>query len=251
MSLPRFYISPSAWNPEAPALPPDEAKHCSQVLRLVAGDEVILFNGEGVEQLAVIDAIGRRDVQLRAGEVRETAPLKCKIGLGQALPKGKNMELIIQKGTELGVAEIRPVVTKNTIVRVDEKDGEKKREKWQRVAIEACKQCGQNFLPTVKSPAPLSEVLASVYGDYDLLIIASLQPVALTLKSLVAEYTQHHDATLPASVFILIGPEGDFTESEVAEALTAGAQPMTLGAIILRTETAAIYCLSVLGHELF
>jgi len=251
MSLPRFYISPSAWNPELPLLPPDEAKHCSQVLRLVAGDEVILFNGEGVEQRATISSIGRRDVELQAGAVTESRPLKCKIGLGQALPKGKNMELIIQKGTELGVAEIRPVVTKNTIVRVDEKDGEKKREKWQRVAIEACKQCGQNFLPKVHAPAPLSEVLASVTGSYDLLVIASLQPGAMTLKSLLGDYSAKRDGALPASVFILIGPEGDFTESEVAEALSAGAQPMTLGQIILRTETAAIYCLSVLGHELF
>ncbi len=110
MSLPRFYIPPSVWNLEAPVLPPDEAKHCSQVLRLVANDEVILFNGEGVEQLATIDAIGRRDVQLRPGEVRETVPLRCRIGLGQALPKGKNMELIIQKGTELGLTEIRPII---------------------------------------------------------------------------------------------------------------------------------------------
>ncbi len=251
MSLPRFYIPPAKWDIQSPVLPPDEAKHCSQVLRLVAGDEVILFNGEGVEQLAIIDAIGRRDVQLRPGEVRDTAPSKCKIGLGQALPKGKNMELIIQKGTELGAAEIRPVVTKNTIVRVDDKDGEKKREKWQRVAIEACKQCGQNFLPSVAAPASLSEVLASVCGDYDLLIIASLQPGAMPLKSLLAEYSASHNGELPESVFMLIGPEGDFTENEVADALSAGAHPMTLGPIILRTETAAIYCLSVLGHELF
>lgn len=251
MSLPRFHIPVSAWNPEAPVLPPDEAKHCSQVLRLAAGDEVILFNGEGVEQRATIVAIDRRDVRLQPGEVRATPPLKCRIGIGQALPKGKNMELIIQKGTELGVAEVRPVVTKNTIVRVDEKDGEKKREKWQRVAIEACKQCGQNFLPTVQSPATLSEVLASVVGSYDLLVIASLQPGALSLKLLLGNYGANHDGSLPTSVFILIGPEGDFTESEVAEALSAGAQPMTLGPIILRTETAAIYCLSVLGHELF
>ena len=250
MSLPRFYIPSSAWNSEAPVLPPDEAKHCSQVLRLVAGDELVLFNGEGVEQLATIEAIDRREVQLRPGDVREATPLKCRIGLGQALPKGKNMELIIQKGTELGVAEILPVVTKNTVVRVDEKDGEKKREKWQRVAIEACKQCGQNFLPSVASPAPLNEVLASVSREYDLLIIASLQPGALPLKSLLTGFSESH-GSLPASVFILIGPEGDFTESEVADALAAGARPMTLGPIVLRTETAAIYCLSVLGHELY
>jgi 16S rRNA (uracil1498-N3)-methyltransferase len=251
MSLPRFYIPPSKWVTESPSLPLDEAKHCSQVLRLVAGDEVVLFNGEGVEQRATIDAIDRREVRLRPGEVRATTTLKCKIGLGQALPKGKNMELIIQKGTELGVAEVRPVVTKNTIVRVDEADGAKKREKWQRVAIEACKQCGQNFLPKVESPAPLGEVLAAVSDSYDLLIIASLQPGAMPLKSLIGDYSANHDGALPKSVFMLIGPEGDFTESEVAAALTAGARPMTLGPIILRTETAAMYCLSVLGHELF
>lgn len=250
MSLPRFYVSPEEWNPEAPGLSGDEAKHCTQVLRLVEGDALVLFNGQGLEQAAVIDSASKREVVLRAGEVKESTPLRCRIGLGQALPKGKNMELIIQKGTELGVAEVAPLVTTNTIVRLESRDAEKKRAKWQRVAIEACKQCGQNFLPQVMPPRPLDAVLTDVASRYDLLVIASLQPGATDLKSLLTTYSESNGGALPQSAFVLIGPEGDFTEAEVGAALEAGARPMTLGPIILRTETAAIYCLSVLGHEL-
>jgi len=112
--------------------------------------------------------------------------------------------------------------------------------------VEAAKQCGQNWLPRVLTPQTPKEFFQS--GEkFDVMLIASLQPDARPIKQLLAEVA----TTQPRRVLILVGPEGDFTPAEVGLAKAHGCRPVTLGPIILRTETAAIYCLSVLGHELF
>ena len=115
--------------------------------------------------------------------------------------------------------------------------------------MEACKQSGQNWMPRVAPTQTLKEFLSHP-PQVDLILIASLQPAARSIKEVLAE-EQVKKGGLPRSVMILIGPEGDFTPAEMTMAHAAGALPVTLGPIILRTETAAIYCLSVLGHELF
>ena len=157
------------------------------------------------------------------------------------------MDLIVEKATELGAAAIVPLLSERTVVRADEGEALAKRDKWQRVAIEAAKQCGQNWVPTVGKPQTPKEFFQS--GEkFDLLLIASLQPDSRHIKQVLAEAGA---AKKPASVLILVGPEGDFTPAEVNLAKNAGCRPITLGPIILRSETAAIYCLSVLSHELF
>jgi 16S rRNA (uracil1498-N3)-methyltransferase len=165
--------------------------------------------------------------------------------LGQAIPKGKNMELIIEKATELGAARIVPLLSERTVVSVDSDDALKKKQKWQRVAIEASKQCGQNWLPAVLTPQTPKEFFNGGHG-FDLMLIASLQPDAQPLKKLLADF----GAQRPRKVLVLVGPEGDFTPAEISLAKAHGCRPVTLGPIILRTETAALYCLSVLSHEL-
>ncbi|HEX8312685.1 MAG TPA: RsmE family RNA methyltransferase, partial [Chthoniobacteraceae bacterium] len=173
-------------------------------------------------------------------------PLACAITLGQAIPKGKNMDLIVEKATELGAAAIAPLLSERTVVRYGEEEAAAKREKWQRVAIEAAKQCGQNWLPRLGKPASLKTFFGEA-EQYDLMLIASLQAGAMPVKQVLAELA-------PGSVrkvLVLVGPEGDFTPAEINFAVGQGCRPVTLGPIILRTETAAIYCLSVLAHELF
>lgn len=246
----RFFIDPANWNPSAPELPADEAHHAADVLRLREGDAVTLFNGRGDEQSARILAIARRRVDLVPGPVSRSRPLPCRIHLAQAIPKGKNMDLIVQKATELGAASILPVVSERVIVRLDPEEVSSKQFKWQRIAIEACKQSGQNFLPAVAAPAPMAEVVASAPRSAgSLMIIASLLSGARHLKEILAEAAEMNGSQA-SEVTLFIGPEGDFTPAEVNLALAAGAQPMSLGPIVLRTETAALYGLSVLAHEL-
>ncbi|MFM8831367.1 MAG: RsmE family RNA methyltransferase, partial [Spartobacteria bacterium] len=160
-------------------------------------------------------------------------------------PKGKNMDLIVQKAVELGAARIIPLLSDRTIVQIDADEAGKKREKWSAIALEACKQCGQNHLPEVADPVR-PKAFAERLDKGDLHLIASLQPDARPIKTVLAEYGK-----VPKRLTIFVGPEGDFTPAEIALAKSHGCQPVTLGPIILRTETAAIYCLSVLAHELF
>ena len=247
----RFYVAPKNWNPVAPALRGSEAHHARDVLRRGVGEKLVLFNGQGREITAEIIDLSGNEIHLRKLHEAETPPLRCRIVLGQAIPKGKNMELIVQKAVEIGADQIAPIVSDRTIVQVDSENAAQKQAKWQQIAIEAAKQCGQNWLPRVHAPRKLSEFFdtATLNAGFDLRLIGSLQPDAQHLKKILTEYSSEHQKR-PQSVLMLIGPEGDFTPAELALARRHGCRPITLGPIILRVETAAIYCLSVLSYEL-
>ena len=244
--MPRFYIPAHAWKPGKLALDASESHHAADVLRLGVGDRVTVFNGEGTEATAEISAVARDRVELRTTQAQKGEPLQCAITLAQAVPKGKTFELILEKATELGAAAVVPLLSERTVVQCSADEAMKKKQKWQRVAVEACKQCGQNWLPTVHAPKTPKEFF-NTRPAFDLMLIASLQPDARHFKTVLSEY----GATPPRSVLILVGPEGDFTPAELSLAKSNGCRPVTLGPIILRTETAAFYCLSVLAHELF
>ncbi len=250
----RFYISPADWNPDALVLGEAESHHALNVLRLAEGEKLVVFNGQGTEATAqIVPGSTRRVVRLQVLHQGKTPPLACRITLAQAVPKGKNMDLIVQKATELGAAEIAPLLSERTVTRVE--DGESaaaKQSKWQATVVEAAKQCGQNWLPTVALPRTPKEFFAGMgRPGFDLMLIASLQSDSKHLRHLLEEYAAGHPTGgKPARALILVGPEGDFTPAEISLAKSAGCRPITLGPIVLRTETAAIYCLSVLSYEL-
>ncbi len=242
----RFYIPPHAWTLDRLALDEAETHHALDVLRMKTGDRTTVFNGQGAEATVEFAKVAKGRIELRKLHAGKTPPLACAITLAQAVPKGKHMELVVEKAVELGAAAIAPLWSERTVVRAEEDEALRKRDKWQRVAIEGAKQCGQNWLPQVARPLTPRDFF--VAGEkFDLMLIASLQPGALPVKTVLAEIAP----AKPKRVLILVGPEGDFTPAEIALARNHGCRPITLGPIILRAETAAIYCLSVLGHELF
>src|SRR5438045_9579000 len=151
----RFYIAPEHWSPDALVLREWEVHHARDVLRLEPGERVVVFNGRGHEITAVITKVTREEIQLRKLHQARVPPLRCEITLAQAIPKGKNMDLIVQKAVELGVAKIAPIISDRTVVRLGSEESEQKRNKWQAIAVEAAKQCGQNWLPQVKTPRPM------------------------------------------------------------------------------------------------
>lgn len=245
----RFYVAAEDWHPEALVLTGSEAHHCRNVLRLKEADKVVLFNGCGHEVTAEIVSSGATEIHLRKLHDALMPPLRCRITLGQAIPKGKNMDLIVQKAVEIGAAEIAPILSDRTVVRLDEESAASKQAKWQTVAIEAAKQCGQNWLPQVHAPQTLSHFFQEHRG-FDLQLIGSLQSDATRLKKILAQFAAEHEGARPTNVLMLVGPEGDFTPAELSLARGQGCRPITLGPIVLRVETAAIYCLSVLAYEL-
>lgn len=248
MSTHRFYLAPDRWLQEQPELESADAHHCADVLRLEVGDIVMTFDGLGMVAEAELLEVHRKHCKLRIGRQAMTTEPRCAITLAQAVPKGKNMELVLQKAVELGASAIVPLLTDRTVVRLEEGDAARKRERWQQIALEACKQCGRNTIPLVELPCTVEQFLAN--RSEGLLFLASLQSDARGIKEVLGAY-QRDNRTLLTSVSVLIGPEGDFTPDEITLVKAAGAVPITLGPIILRTETAALYCLSVLGHELF
>ena len=244
----RFYVAPEHWNPNLVVLRESQVHHARDVLRLEPGERVVVFNGRGHEITAEITKVTRKEIQMRKLHEARVPPLRCEITLAQAIPKGKNMDLIVQKAVELGAAKIAPIISDRTIVHLQDKEAVQKQAKWQQVAIEAAKQCGQNWPPTVEIPRKLSDFLDGA-APLQLRLIGSLQSDALHLKRVLAEYESEHEFR-PTSVLMCIGPEGDFTPAELNLARSHGCRPITLGPIILRVETAAIYCLSVLSYEL-
>lgn len=244
----RFYLAPENWQPDSLVLTGSEAHHLRNVLRLEPGDKVVVFDGRGRELTAEIASADSAQIQLRKLHEAQTPPLRCRITLGQAIPKGKNMDLIVQKAVEIGASEIAPILSDRTVVRLDEESAASKQAKWQSVAIEAAKQCGQNWLPQVQTPQSLAHFFQE-HRRFDLQLIGSLQGDAVHLKKILEEYFAEHDDR-PANVLMLVGPEGDFTPAELSLARSQGCRPITLGPIVLRVETASIYCMSVLSYEL-
>jgi 16S rRNA (uracil1498-N3)-methyltransferase len=244
----RFHIPPSECKSGSLMLTGREAHHALHVLRIRRGERVTVLDGAGAELICEVQNFDRDKLQLAVVEKKSVPPPPCPITLLQAVPKGKIIESIIQKATELGAARIVPLLSEHVATHLDRKDAARKADKWQQVAIEAIKQCGAAWLPKVEPPVTPKEFLAR--GEkFELPLIASLQPGSRHGREFFREFQTKH-GRLPKSACVWVGPEGDFTPDEVAAAEAAGARPITLGRLVLRVETAATYCLSILNYEL-
>ena len=243
-----------AYAPVAPAdateiqLSPEESHHLATVNRCGRGDPVTVFDGHGREWITECVDASKGAVVLRVKESRQAKPRPHEITLGQALPKGATMDDIVRQATEIGAARIVPLVSERTQVHLDGDRAEKKIEKWRTTAIEAAKQCGNPWLPEIAPIQPLNAFIPSA-KEYDVKLIASLHGGATTLRKSLAGYTAKHSRA-PRQVLWLVGPEGDFSAAEMTAAISAGFQPITLGPLVLRSDTAAVYVLSILSHEL-
>src|SRR5882757_4618167 len=178
----RFYIAPEDWNPDSLVLAGAEAHHARDVLRLQPAGRVVVFNGRGHEITAEIAKVTRDEILLRKMHEARVPPLPCRITLAQAIPKGKNMDLIVQKAVEIGAAEIAPLISDRTIVHLDDETATQKQTKWQNIAIEAAKQCGQNWLPEVRLPRKLPQFFLTVEAGVSPAANPAVQPTRLPLQ---------------------------------------------------------------------
>lgn len=248
--MPDFRAYAPAVAPDAAEirLSPEESHHLVTVNRCGRGDPVVAFDGRGREWFAECADPSKSAAVLRVKESRLAKPLPHEITLGQALPKGATMDDIVRQATEIGAARIVPLLSERTQVHLDAERAEKKVEKWRTAAIEAAKQCGNPWLPEITALQHYAAFVASA-KDYDLKLIASLHGGATSLKKSLAGYAAKHGHA-PRRVLWLVGPEGDFSPGEMTAAIRAGFSPITLGPLVLRSDTAAVYALSILSHEL-
>jgi 16S rRNA (uracil1498-N3)-methyltransferase len=201
-------------------------------------DRVSVFDGEGRTAEAEIVSLSRNRVGISLAETHVAAKPRVEIVLAQAVLKGKAMDWLIQKAVELGVSAIQPLITEHAVVRPDDA----KAEKWSRVALEACKQCGQPYLPQVREPVWISDFLKQEQNG--LKIVAALSAPRRSLRDVVGE------AEGCTGITFAVGPEGDFSKIELEALISQGFQPASLGSQVLRSETAALFGLSAFCYAL-
>ena len=237
MRIPRIHTDQSL-QPGAEVLLPEQAgEHVARVLRLERGHPLILFNGDGREYDAELAALAKRAVTAQVLAVRAVdreSPLK--LTLAQSIARGEKMDWILQKATELGVARIVPLVSERTEVKLDEERAERRMAHWHSVIAGACEQCGRNLLPELAPPQRLDRWLGAL-GDTAALRLALLPEGDSTLR---------HLPPVDNGAILAIGPEGGFSDNDVAMFRHAGFQGLRLGPRILRTETAGLAAIAAL-----
>lgn len=238
----RFFVDPHHINQNQALITGADAKHIIKVLRLKSGDLVTILDGNGNKYQGTIKELTRDTVILHLG-ARQLAGGQAPISitLAQCLPKGDKLELVIQKGTELGVNSFVPLKCTRSVVKLDHKKGLERRERWQRVAMEAAKQCRRPTIPQVQQPMDLVTLLSNAPADA--LILMPFEEEVGSLKTVLESKPDSKE------IYIIIGPEGGFGPEEVSLAKEYGAQTVSLGPRILRTETAGLALVSVLMYR--
>ena len=241
----RFFVEPSQIREKEIVITGPDVNHIRNVLRMRGGEELLAADGQGSEYRCILREL--QDSEIRAEICRKlsgSAELPSRITLFQGLPKSDKMDLIIQKCVELGVFRIVPVTTKRTVVKLDAKKEESRRKRWTAVSESAAKQSGRGIIPEISGVRGFKEAVEEA-GELDVCLIPyeKAEDMARTREIL---------SGIPAgaSIGVFIGPEGGFEEEEVREAMEAGARPITLGRRILRTETAGMAVLAMLGYLL-
>jgi 16S rRNA (uracil1498-N3)-methyltransferase len=221
-----FYLPPEQCQGTSLLLTSREAHHAKHVVRVRQGDRVRVVDGKGREFLCEVQEFDRDQVRLTVVEKRVQPAAPNQVTLLQAVPKGKIMDAIVQKATELGVSRIVPLLSERVVGQLDNEEAAHKAEKWRLVAREAVKQCGSAWLPEVEPPITPDQFLARK-ENIELPLIASLESGSRPAREYFRAF-QTERGRLPGSVCVWIGPEGDFTPAETEAIKSRGAQPITL-----------------------
>jgi 16S rRNA (uracil1498-N3)-methyltransferase len=236
MRIPRIFTNQALTSNSTFALAEPQSHYLNKVLRMQAGRELILFNGEGGEFSAEISGIHKKHVDVLVknfypGNRQSQLHLELAIGVS----RGERMDWVLQKATELGVIKITPLITERTEVKLSGERADKKMEHWQQIIISACEQCQRNLLPELSEPKSYSDWIAQCDAEFKFVL-------------------HHRDSKglpkdeIAKSVALLIGPEGGLDEDEISRAIGSGFSPLTLGPRVLRTETAPVAAISLVQY---
>lgn len=235
--MPRFHY-PGTLAIGATVTLPDALAHHVQVLRLSAGDNICLFNGQGGEYVATLNAIEKKRV---FAEIKTFSPCEAELShaitLAQALPEASKMDWIVEKAVELGATAIQPLAAQRCVVRLNAERAAKKQQHWQGIVVAASEQCGRNRLLQVAEPADFNHWITQ--SDLHRRILLSPRG-----EQSLADWARHHP---PQALTLIIGPEGGFNPQEEDAACAHGALPLSMGPRVLRTETAGLAALAALN----
>ena len=244
MSSNRFFVPESGFEGQDVRLTAEQAHQVCHVLRLKAGDGIIVLDNAGHEYDATLTTVAKKEAIGRITDKREASgEPKVQITLFQSLLAREKFEWVLQKGTEVGVSRFVPVQTERSVAKARQIDT-KKLTRWQRILTEAAEQSHRGRIPQIGPAITWNETIAQL-RDFDLALIASTASRVQTLKAVLSS-----NQKTSASIVILIGPEGGFSDDEVAQACDQGAVAVGLGPRILRTETAAMVVPALVLHEL-
>jgi 16S rRNA (uracil1498-N3)-methyltransferase len=237
MRLTRVYVDAPVVAGKRLVVAGSAANHIARVLRLRSGDALTVFDGSGGEFGARVEEFRKEAVVVCVEEHRtldRESPLS--LTLAQGVSRGERMDWIIQKATELGASRIVPVFTKRSVVRLDDKQAERKLQHWRAIAVSACEQCGRNRLPDVATPVDFFDVLPAGFSAGSTRLL--LSPTGdLRIDDL---------ENVGKGITVLIGPEGGLEDVEHEAAIAAGFKAVRMGPRVLRTETAAIAALTII-----
>ena len=233
----RFYCKSENISDNTIVFDKDETAHIKKVLRLAPGEEIIVSDGTGYDYLCVLSDCSESCVATVKSKVKNENEPQIEVILFQAVLKNEKMDLVIQKAAELGITKIVPVITARTVVKIEDSKKEfHKKERWQKIALEACKQCGRSQVPEVYHAMNLKDAI-KIYGTCQTKIVAYEEEKTKSITKAV---------TKTQSIGYFIGAEGGITEEEHALLVSAGGVSVSLGKRILRAETAAIACGAVI-----
>ena len=238
---PRFFISPDQVSGSRITVTDEDVRHIATVLRMKTGDELLLCDGQGTEYTVRIAEISRARIETEiVGRLNQESRYP-RITLGQGLPKSDKMDWIVQKATELGVTAIAPLVTERTIVKI--RDEQKRAVRWQKIAKEAAMQSNRPDIPQIERIRSFRDFIFSLDPDPSTLFLFPWEEGTEPFRNVLRQKSG------VMNIVVLIGPEGGFSSSEAEAAKGRGFHLVSLGPNILRTETAAIAALSMIGYE--
>ena len=245
--MPRFFISNEQVENNQIKIIGEDVNHIANVLRKQVGDTLNICNMTTSDDfLCKIENINKEEIYCSIiNKIESNTESSTKITIFQGLPKAEKMELIIQKCTELGAYKFFPVIMERCVVKYDNKTESKKIDRWQKIAETAAKQSGRNIIPKVENLINLKKV-CNLIKKYDIVLLAYENEKEYTLKNVLKKLQNRENH----NIGIIIGPEGGIAENEVQELKDAGAQVITLGNRILRTETVGISMTSIIQYEM-
>lgn len=244
MSLQRYFVSPNQWNDSHVVIQGDDAAHIAKVMRMKPGEKVICSNGEGVDFIVELQTVSNSEVVARQIEKLENnREPSIQVTIAQGLAKGDKMDLVIQKGTEIGMAKLIPFSSSRAIVQLDAKKESKRIERWEKIAKEAAEQSHRSIIPEISAVLTWKELIQS-QKHVDLKLVAYENESTLSIQKALTSAPEG-----VKNIILVIGPEGGLSEEEVNFAVENGFQSVQLGKRILRTETAGLVGLSCLLYH--